>query len=68
MFSQLVHLVADPSKPAIFGPSAQLGEALLQIHLLQSLSADYRMHFNELFQVRSDQQWRFGCANVKGVF
>jgi len=23
----------------------------LQIHLLQSLSADYRMHFNELFKI-----------------
>lgn len=63
MFSQLFHPVADPSKPAIFGPSAG---ALLQIHLLQSLSADYRMHFNELFQVKISSG--YGCANVKGVF
>ena len=26
----------------------------VQIHLLQSLSADYRMHFNELFKVGSE--------------
>lgn len=28
-----------------------LDHSPLQIHLLQSLSADYRMHFNELFKV-----------------